>query len=207
MLPLDASFAERVDPAIRPSLTRGRASFTFYPGMVRIPEGATPDLKNRSYRIAAEVEVPAGGASGVLATQGGRFGWGLLVLDGKPVFVHALSNQREHKYRVAADQKLPPGRHTITFDFAYDGGGIGKGGTGTLSLDGRKVAEGKTERTVGRRFSLDETFDVGEDTGSPVVEDYADKMPFRFTGRLDKLVIELTPKPGDPPPQRPGFRD
>jgi hypothetical protein len=86
---------------------------------------------------------------------------------------------------------LKPGKHTITFDFAYDGGGIGKGGTGTLSVDGDKVTEGKIERTVGRRFSLDETFDVGEDTGTPVVEDYADKMPFRFTGTLNKLVIDL----------------
>jgi len=141
------------------------------------------------------VEIAQGGASGVLATQGGRFGgWGLLMLDGKPVFVHALSNQARHKYRISSDQKLSPGKHTIRFDFAYDGGGIGKGGTGTLSVDGEKVAEGKIERTVGRRFSLDETFDVGEDTGSPVVEDYADKMPFRFTGKLERVTIELRPE-------------
>jgi arylsulfatase len=74
-------------------------------------------------------------------------------------------------------------------------------------VDGKKVAEGKIERTVGRRFSLDETFDVGEDTGTPVVEDYAGKMPFRFTGKLNKLVIELKPKQGDPPPQKPPPRD
>jgi hypothetical protein len=192
VLPLDASFAERVDPSIRPSLTRGRTSFAFYPGMVRIPEGATPDIKNRSYSITAEVEIPEGGANGVLATQGGRFGgWGLLVLDGKPVFVHALSNQPEHKYRVASDNKLAAGKHTIKFDFAYDGDGIGNGGTGTLTVDGQKAAGRKIERTIGRRFSLDETFDVGEDTGSPVVEDYADKMPFRFTGKLHKVVIDL----------------
>src|SRR5262245_31340510 len=190
--PLDATFAERADPAIRPSLTRGRNTFTYYPGMVRIPEGSTPDIKNKSYTITADVEIPKDGADGVLATQGGRFGgWGLLMLDGKPMFVHALSNQEKHKYRVAADEKLSAGQHTITFDFKYDGGGIGKGGTGTLSVDGKKVAEGKIERTVGRRFSLDETFDVGEDTGTPVIEDYAKKMPFRFTGKLTKLVIEL----------------
>jgi arylsulfatase len=138
------------------------------------------------------VVIPDGGANGVLATQGGRFGgWGLLVLDGKPVFVHAFSNQEKSKYRVAADERLSPGKHTITFDFAYDGGGVGKGGTGTLSVDGKKVAEGKIVRTVGRRFSFDETFDIGEDTGTPVVEDYVDKMPFKFTGRLEKLVIEF----------------
>jgi hypothetical protein len=193
--PLDSTFAERVDPALRPSLTRGRNMFTYYPGMVRIPEGNTPDVKNKSYSVSAEVEIAQGGASGVLATQGGRFGgWGLLMLDGKPVFVHALSNQARHKYRISSDQKLSPGKHTIRFDFAYDGGGIGKGGTGTLSVDGEKVAEGKIERTVGRRFSLDETFDVGEDTGSPVVEDYADKMPFRFTGKLERVTIELRPE-------------
>jgi arylsulfatase len=192
VFPVDASAGERVDPAIRPSLTRGRNVFTYYPGMVRIPEGSTPDVKNKSYRVTADVVIPDGGANGVLATQGGRFGgWGLLVLDGKPVFVHAFSNQEKSKYRVAADERLSPGKHTITFDFAYDGGGVGKGGTGTLSVDGKKVAEGKIVRTVGRRFSFDETFDIGEDTGTPVVEDYVDKMPFKFTGRLEKLVIEF----------------
>jgi arylsulfatase len=193
--PLDSTFADRVDPAIRPSLTRGRSVFTYYPGMIRIPEGSTPDVKNKSYSISADVEVPAAGANGVLATQGGRFGgWGLLVLDGKPVFVHALSNQSRHKYRVASDARLPPGRHTIRFDFAYDGGGIGRGGVGTLSVNGQKVAEGRIERTVGRRFSLDETFDVGQDTGTPVIEDYSDKMPFRFAGKLHRVTIELRPE-------------
>ncbi len=160
--------------------------------MIRIPEGTTPDVKNKSYSVTAEVEIPAGGASGVLATQGGRFGgWGLLVLDSKPVFVHAFSNQERHKYRVASDQKLPPGKHTIRFDFKYDGGGIGKGGTGSLLVDGAKVAEVRIPQTIRLRFSLDETFDVGEDTGTPVIEDYADKMPFRFTGTLEKVTIDL----------------
>jgi arylsulfatase len=190
--PLDSSFGERVNPAIRPSLTRGRTSFTYFPGMVRIPEGTTPDVKNKSYSLTADVEIPAGGASGVLATQGGRFGgWGLLLLDGKPVFVHALSNQPQHKFRVASNQALTSGRHTLRFDFIYDGGGIGKGGTGVLSVDGVKVAEGRIERTVRARFSLDETFDVGEDTGTPVIEDYADRMPFRFNGKLVKFTIDL----------------
>ncbi len=193
VLPLDASFVERVDPAIRPSLTRGRSTFTYYPGIVRIPEGATPDVKNRSYSVEAVVEIPrTGTASGVLATQGGRFGgWGLLVVAGKPLFVHALSNQPQHKYQVASTAKLTPGKHTIRFDFAYDGGGIGKGGMGTLLVDGKQVARGRIERTVGRRFSLDETFDVGEDTGTPVVEDYVRQMPFRFTGTLQSLTITL----------------
>jgi len=149
-------------------------------------------LKNKSYSITAEVEIPQRGTSGVLATQGGRFGgWGLLVLDGKPVFVHALSNQAKHKYRIASPEALTPGKHTIRFEFVYDGGGIGKGGMGTLLVDGKQVAQGRIERTIQARFSLDETFDVGADTGTPVIEDYADKMPFKFAGTLSKLVISL----------------
>jgi arylsulfatase len=190
--PLDSSFASRVDPSIRPSLTRGRTTFTYYPGAIRIPEGTTPDVKNRSYSVSAEVEIPAGGATGVLATQGGRFGgWGLLLMDGKPEFVHAFSNQAQHKYRVASTEKLAPGQHTIRFDFQYDGGGRGKGGTGALLVDGRQVAKGRIERTVPNRFSLDETFDVGLDTGTPVVEDYTGQMPFKFSGKLVRVTIEL----------------
>ena len=189
--PLDSTFAERADVSIRPSLTRGRTSFTYFPGTIRVPEGSAPDLKNRSYRITAEVEVPAGGGEGVLATQGGRFGgWGLLVIDGRPEFVHAFSNQKQHKYRVASGEKLAPGRHTIGFDFAYEGPGMGKGGNGTLSVDGRQVAQGRIERTIPLRISLDETFDVGRDTGTPVVEDYVDRMPYAFNGTLGKIVIE-----------------
>jgi hypothetical protein len=159
--------------------------------MVRIPEGTTPDVKNRSYRVSTEVEIPAGGASGVLAVQGGRFGgWSLLLLEGEPEFVYAFSNQAPHKYRVASGQALAPGKHTIRFDFQYDGG-VGKGGMGTLLVDGKQVAQNRIERTILNRFSVDETFDVGEDTGTPVLEDYADRMPFRFNGTLNKVVIEL----------------
>ena len=192
VLPLDASFVARTDVSIRPSLTRGRSTFTYYPGTIRIPEGAAPDVKNKDFTVTADVEIPEGGAEGVLVTQGGRFGgWGLLVMDGKPVFDYAFSNQTEHKYRVASGEKLAAGKHTIKFDFKYDGPGMGKGGTGTLSVDGKQVAEGNIERTIPIRISLDETFDVGEDTGTPVVEDYVDKMPFKFTGDLKKVVIEL----------------
>lgn len=190
--PLDSSFADRANPAIRPSLTRGRTEFIFYSGTVRIPEASAPDIKNKSYSVTADIEIPNGGADGVLVTQAGRFGgWGLLVLDGKPIFVHALSNQSQHKYRVSGSEKLSPGKHTIAFDFDYDGGGIGKGGTGTLSVDGRKVSEGRIGRTVGVRFTADETFDIGEDRGTPVIEDYADKMPFKFTGTIEKVVVRL----------------
>jgi arylsulfatase len=190
--PLDSSAAARTDVRLRPSLTRGRSTFTYYPGTIRVPEGAAPDLKNKDYTVTADVEIPADGADGVLITQGGRFGgWGLLVLDGKPQFVHAFSNQPQHKYRVTSNEKLAPGTHTIKFNFKYDGPGSGKSGVGTLLVDGKQVAQGKIERTIPTRFSLDETMDVGEDTGTPVVEDYVAKMPFKFTGTLKKVVIEL----------------
>jgi arylsulfatase len=190
--PLDSSFAERGDPTIRPSLTRGRNDFTYYPGMTRIPEGSSPDVKNKSWAMTADVDIPSGGASGVLGTMGGRFGgWAMLVVNSKPEFAYAYSNQKQHKYVFASPEPLSPGKHTIKFDFKYDGGGIGKGATGTLSVDGKQVAQGRIDQTIRVRFSLDETMDFGEDTGTPVLEDYADKMPYRFTGTLDKFVIHL----------------
>ena len=193
--PLDSSFASRVDPAIRPSLTRGRAEFTYYPGMIRIPEGSAPDFKNRSWAIAAELTIPDKGASGVLATIGGRFGgWALLMQDSKPEFVYALSNQAEHKFRVTSKESIPAGNHVVRFAFKYDGGGIGKGAAGTLFVDGKSVAEARIPQTIQVRFSLDETFDVASDTGTPVVEDYADKMPFAFTGTLKKFIVILEPQ-------------
>lgn len=188
VLPLDASFAARTDVSIRPSLTRGRDKFTYFQGTIRIPEGAAPNVRNKDFTITAEVEIPAGGAEGVLVTQGGRFGgWGLLLMDGKPEFAYAFSNQPQHKYRVASKEKLAAGK----LDFKYDGPGMGKSGTGTLLVDGKQVAHGKIERTIPVRFSLDETLDIGMDTGTPVVEDYVNKMPFKFTGTLKKVVIDL----------------
>ena len=193
--PLDSSFASRVDPAIRPSLTRGRNEFVYYPGMIRIPEGSAPDFKNKSWTIAAEVDVPAGGASGVLATIGGRFGGFALWLDeSKPRFAYALSNQPAHKFPVGSDAALAPGKHVIRVIFKYAGGGIGKGADVTMLVDEKQVAQGSIPQTTAARFSLDETFDVGEDTGTPVVEDYADRMPYEFTGRLEKLAVVLEPE-------------
>ena len=190
--PLDATFAERGDVRLRPSLSRDREVFTYYPGAIRIPEGTAPDTKNRSFVVTAEIEIGEAPAEGVLITQGGRFGgWGLLMRAGKPEFNYAFSNQKEHKYRIAASDGLPPGKHTLRFEFQYDGAGYGKGGTGKLVVDGKTVAEGLIERTIPVRYSLDETMDIGEDTGTPVVEDYLEQMPFRFNGDLEKVVIEL----------------
>jgi arylsulfatase A-like enzyme len=203
VLPLDSSFTERGDPTKRPNPQRGVKDFTYYPGMIRIPEANSPYVKNRSFRISADVEIPQGGAEGVLATQGGRFaGWALLMLDGKPGFVYAYSNQDgalyahqgNDKTRIVGREKLAPGKHTIVFDFAYDGGGIGKGGTGTLTVDGKKAAEGRIAQTTPLpKYSLDESFDVGEDTGTPVIDEYDAKMPFQFTGTLERIQIHLAP--------------
>ncbi|MFV0446586.1 MAG: arylsulfatase [Planctomycetaceae bacterium] len=190
VLPLDDRYGERGDVSTRPSLTRDRDTFTFFEGMTRIPEGSAPDLKNRSYRISADVVIPEGGANGVLMTQGGRFGgYGLLLLDGKLTFVHAFSNQPRHKFKVAASEQLVPGQHSVVVEFTYDGGGKGKGGTAILAVDGKEVARGKIPRTIPTRVSLDETLDFGEDCGTPVLDDYT--VPFKFTGELEKVVIEL----------------
>jgi arylsulfatase len=111
-----------------------------------------------------------------------------------PPFGAKYPKQRADKTRIAGTEKLGPGKHTIDFDFKYDGGGLGKGGLGTLAVDGKKVAENRIEQTapVGK-FTLDESFDVGEDTGTPVIDDYDAKMPFKFTGKLEKVVIKLGP--------------
>jgi arylsulfatase len=175
--------------------------------MIRIPEANAPDIKNKSFHISADIEIPKGSAEGILATQGGRFGgWGLMVLDGKPMFAYALTNQdgakhpneNRNKWRFGGNEKLTPGRHSIAFDFTYDGGGLGKGGEGALSVDGKKVAGGRIDKTIPVRFSLDESFDIGQDTGTPVIDEYDPKMPFAFTGTLRKVEFKLASEPLSP---------
>jgi arylsulfatase len=188
VLPLDNSKVQRLDTMNRPSLTRGRNVFTYYPGTVRIPEGAAPDVKNKSFQVAASVEVSKGGAEGMLLTQGGRFaGWGLYVLKGKPVFCYNLAGVE--RTCVTGKDALAAGKHNIEMDFKYDGPGLGKGGTATLLVDGKPAGEGKLSRTLAFRMSLDETLDCGEDTGTPVTEDY--QVPFRFTGKIDRVAVRL----------------
>jgi len=188
VIPIDNSRAERFDVATRPSLTRGRSVFTYYPGQVRIPEGAAPDLKNKSFKVGSDVVIPADGAEGMIATQGGRFnGWALYLLEGKPVFHYNLAGVQ--RFTIAAKDKLPPGEHVIIMDFKYDGG-LGKGSDVTITVNNKPVAQGRVERTIPFRVSVDETLDIGEDTGTPVNNDY--RVPFRFTGNLKRVVIGLT---------------
>lgn len=189
VLPLDNSKVERLDVKNRPSLTEGRSKFVYYDGMTRIPEGSAPDLKNKSFGISAVIDVPAGGAEGLLMTQGGRFcGVGLYVLENKPVFIYNLADVE--RYRLEGKEPLKPGKHVVTVDFNYDGGGVGKGGQGTLSVDGQEVATTRFPRTIAFRMSLDETLDIGEDTGTPVSEDY--HVPFKFNGEIEKVTIQIT---------------
>ncbi len=190
VLPLDHSGIGRMDVSVRPSLTRGRTAFTYYGGLTRIPEGAAPDVKNKSFHITADVILPKGGGQGVVLTQGGlSAGYALMFKDGKPAFHYNLANIA-HSDIVAKDA-VAPGKHAILFDLKYDGGGIGKGGTGTISVDGKQVAQGRIGATMPVRFSFDETFDIGEDTGTPVSEDY--EVPFKFTGQIEKVVVSLKP--------------
>jgi arylsulfatase len=188
VLPLDHSRAGRFDVSIRPSLTRGRTEFTYYGIPTRIPEGAAPDVKNKSFRITADVVLAKGDERGVVLTQGGlSAGYALLFEAGKPVFHYNFANVAH--FSIAANDALPPGKHTVVFDFKYDGGGIGKGGTGTISIDGKQMGQRRIVNTMPVRFSFDETFDIGEDTGTPVNENY--DVPFKFTGQIEKVVVNL----------------
>lgn len=190
VFPLDDRYIERAAPENRPQHNVGRTEYTYFEGTTRISESNAPNTKNRSYSITAEVEIPSTGANGILLTQGGWFGGNaLMLLDGKPTFVYARSHYPQHKYRVQAPNKLGAGKHVIVTDFIYDGGGDGKGGLAVLKVDGTEVARGRVEQTVPIRFSMDETLDVGEDAGTPVVRDY--EVPFRFTGKIDKVVVNL----------------
>jgi arylsulfatase len=190
VLPLDDRTLERLNAALvgRPDLMAGRTSLTVYQGMVGMSENVFINVKNRSHTITAEVEIPANGANGVLLAQAGRFGgWSLYLKDGKPTYTYNwLGLQR---YTVAADQALPAGKATIRFEFAYDGGGVGKGGTGTLFVNEKNVATGRIENTQCCGFSADEGADVGADEGTPVTEAY--QVPYEFTGKIDKVTIEL----------------
>ncbi len=188
VFPLDNDFLERV-LSPRPSATAGKTSFAYSGEISGIPSGNAPDIVNKSYSVTAEVDVPQDGSDGMLVTQGGRFGgYGLYLLEGKPVFLYNLLALE--KFRWEGQDALTPGKHTISFDFKYDGGGAGKGGTGVLNVDGKEVASQKVAHTVPFLMTIDETFDVGVDTRTGV-EDKDYQVPFRFTGTIDKLTVQL----------------
>jgi arylsulfatase len=192
VLPLDDRSVERLNPALagRPDLMGGRTSLTVYEGMTGMMENAFINVKNRSHTITAEVEIPRGGANGVILCQAGRFGgWSLYLKEGKPVYFYNLVGLE--RTAVASQQALPAGKATITLDFAYDGGGLGRGGTATLSVNGRKVAQGRIPRTTANSFSGDEGADVGMDEDTPVSEDYQAGPQSRFTGKIGQVTITV----------------
>ena len=199
VLPMDASVATRlVQP--RPNITAGRSEFDYTRPLTGIPQGDSPQLLNTSYTIRAEVEVPDGGAEGMLLTSGGRFGgYGFYVLKGKPVFLWNLVDLK--RIRWEGPDALTAGKHAVEFDFKYDGigagtlafnsmSGIGQSGTGVLKVDGKEVATQKMPHTLPLILQWDETFDIGSDTGTSV-DDHDYQVPFAFTGRLDKLTISI----------------
>ena len=192
VLPIDDRLLERITASEvgRPDVMEGRTSLTLGEGMMGMTENVFIDIKNRSKTITAELNIPEGGANGVIIAQGGRFGgWCLYLKDGKPAYTYNFLGLNQ--YTVAGSEVLPAGKATVVFDFAYDGGGVGKGGTGTLSVKGQKVAEGRIDRTQPRIFSADETADVGLDDATPVVEALGEGDQTRFTGKIEKVTIEV----------------
>lgn len=190
VLPLDDRLLERTNAALvgRPDLMAGRTSLTVYDGMVGMTENVFINMKNRSHIITADIEIPERNGNGVILAQAGRFGgWSLYLKDGKPAYTYNyLGLQR---YTVASAQALPAGKATLRTEFAYDGGGVGKGGTVTILVNGKNVATGRIDRTQCCAFSADEGADVGADEGTPVTEAY--KVPFKFNGKIRQVTIEL----------------
>ena len=191
VLPIDDRLLDRVNAELvgRPDLMAGRRSLTVYEGMTGMMENVFINVKNRAHSVTAEVEVPDGGADGVILCQAGRFGgWSLYLKGGRPTYTYNWLGL--HRYTVAAPEAVPVGKSTIRFVFAPDAREPGSGGTGTIEVDGKKVAEGKIERTQGYFFSADEGADVGVDAGTPVTEDYSGREN-KFTGKIAKVTIEL----------------
>jgi len=200
VLPLDNTTLARWDTP-RPSLTAGRTEFTYSGELTGTPPSAAPDIKNKSYTITAEVEIPEGGAEGMIVTEGGRFGgYGLFLSKGefgigrgKVVFLYNLLDLKRTAWE---GPELEAGKHTIVFDFKSAEPGLGKGGTGILSVDGKEVARNTLEHTTPITFPEDESFDVGQDTRTGVaLLEYRYDPPFKFTGKINKLTFRLEPEP------------
>jgi arylsulfatase len=189
VLPLDDRGAERFNAELagRPQLIRG-TSQTLYPGMTRLSENSVLVLKNKSYAATAEIQIPDDGANGVIFAQGGAFGgWSLYVNNN--VFTYCYNLFGVQQFKVAADTPLTAGTHQVRAEFAYEGGGLGKGGEVTLYVDGQPAGKGHVDGTVPMTFSLDETADVGCDTGTPVSDDYPTR-DNHFTGTINWVQLD-----------------
>ncbi len=206
VLPLDWRGTERLNAELqgRPTLGGNATTFTYFPGQVGLPNEAAPRVLNKSWTLTADIEIPASpnasaqatpnapasGVSGTIVTHGGMVGgYGLYLREGKPMFVYNYLNL--DRYTVAGKVPLPKGKVKFVVDFAYEGkeGERGKGAIVTLSANGAKVAEGKLPKTIPLQISLGEGMDIGMDVGSPV--DFTYKLPFAFTGKIEKVTYEL----------------
>jgi hypothetical protein len=189
VLPLDDRSAERVNPDIagRPTLVKGNRQLLFG-GMGRLTENSVVNIKNKSHAVTAEVAVPDGGAQGVIVAQGGSIGgWTLYMKDGKPRYCYNLLGIE--RFYVEGDREVPAGTHQIRMEFAYDGGGLGKGGTVSLFVDGQQIGDGKIAATAPMIFSADDTCDVGKEGGALVADDYP--VPNDFTGEVIWVEIDV----------------
>jgi len=193
VLPIDDRVMERflAENVGRPDLMEGRTSITLADGMTGMTENTFLNIKNRSLTITAEVEVPKDGGHGIIIAQGGRFGgWALYVNKGTPCYDYNFLGMQ--RFTVTSNKKLPAGRSTVRFEFAYDGGGMAKGGIGTFYINDEKAGEGRIERTQPRVFSADETADVGIDLATPVVEVIGCEAESRFTGSIPRVIVEIS---------------
>jgi len=193
VLPIDDRTVERVNAAIagRPDLLGDRMSLTLYDGMNGMLENTFINVKNRSKTVTAELVIPEGGANGVILAQGGRFGgWSLYMQEGRPIYTYNFLGLS--RYTIAAPDAVPSGPATVVLDFVYDGGGLGKGGMATLSVNGETVAEGRVEKTQALIFSADETADVGLDNQTPVAEGIGiGRDETRFTGKIREVTVDV----------------
>lgn len=190
VLPLDWRGVIRMNAEAmgRPSLIAGRTGMTYYSGTIGLPDAASPPMCNKSWTITADIELSDNKTHGMIVTHGGlEGGYGLYLRDGKPTFVYNFLSVDRPTF--SAKDPLPKGKVQLVVDFAYDGGGMGKGGMITMTANGKKIAGGRLERTIPIQFSLGEGLDIGRDVGSPV--DFTYELPFKFTGKINKVTVEL----------------
>ena len=190
VLPMDDRTGERLNPDLagRPTLIRGDSQL-FFPGMGRLSENSVVSIKNRSFSVTAEVDIPNGGAEGVIIAQGGRFGgWAVYAKDGRATFAYNVLGIQE--FTTVADTPIPEGRHQVRLEFAYDGGGLARGGDVTLYYDGKEAGKGRVGATQPMVFSADETTDIGYELGTTVSSEYT-AQGSRFTGKIGWVQIDL----------------